>query len=423
MLEPPTQRDLMPDSTDPILNARLSGCKTLTASTARAAAASSSPATAARWNTASKRTARSRPQRGSGGMVTALLRHGRLRPATWVASAMTDGDRIAAEHADGVCFRSPRTRSSSASSPSRTSTYQRHYYVFCNPLLWFVQHFMWNTPRTPNIGRAVYEAWESGYIPVNEAIAEAVVREAKKAARNPAVRSASGLPPLPRARDDPRSGARRHDPSLHAHPVARPPLLGSAPRVHAPTHPRGHVRIRHRRHCRPSATSENFLALLRSPAARRRHRLRPQSTSTTKDGPFAFAPTRSPSTPPAYRSTPIAARSRTTSRGSSRSPASKTIVRVDRSEPSKNIIRGLRSYELLLERYPELRRQGQLPPVPRPIPQRAGRLSDLHGRDLRAHRVHQRPLRRPGLAAHPHLLRGQLCRRPSPGCHCTTSSS
>jgi trehalose 6-phosphate synthase len=33
----------------------------------------------------------------------------------------------------------------------------------------------------------------------------------------------------------------------------------------------------------------------------------------------------------------------------------KTIVRVDRSEPSKNIIRGLRSWELLLERYPDLR--------------------------------------------------------------------
>jgi trehalose 6-phosphate synthase len=32
-----------------------------------------------------------------------------------------------------------------------------------------------------------------------------------------------------------------------------------------------------------------------------------------------------------------------------------TIVRVDRSEPSKNIIRGLRAWELLLERYPELR--------------------------------------------------------------------
>ncbi|HXG35816.1 MAG TPA: trehalose-6-phosphate synthase, partial [Dehalococcoidia bacterium] len=31
------------------------------------------------------------------------------------------------------------------------------------------------------------------------------------------------------------------------------------------------------------------------------------------------------------------------------------IVRVDRSEPSKNIIRGLRSWQLLLERYPEFR--------------------------------------------------------------------
>ncbi|HLB23412.1 MAG TPA: trehalose-6-phosphate synthase, partial [Dehalococcoidia bacterium] len=32
-----------------------------------------------------------------------------------------------------------------------------------------------------------------------------------------------------------------------------------------------------------------------------------------------------------------------------------TIVRVDRSEPSKNIVRGLRAWELLLERHPEFR--------------------------------------------------------------------
>jgi trehalose 6-phosphate synthase len=35
-----------------------------------------------------------------------------------------------------------------------------------------------------------------------------------------------------------------------------------------------------------------------------------------------------------------------------------TIVRVDRAEPSKNIIRGFRAYESLLDRYPEL--QGQV---------------------------------------------------------------
>jgi trehalose 6-phosphate synthase len=33
----------------------------------------------------------------------------------------------------------------------------------------------------------------------------------------------------------------------------------------------------------------------------------------------------------------------------------KTIVRVDRAEPSKNILRGFRAYELLIQRYPELR--------------------------------------------------------------------
>ena len=34
-----------------------------------------------------------------------------------------------------------------------------------------------------------------------------------------------------------------------------------------------------------------------------------------------------------------------------------TIVRVDRAEPSKNIVRGFRSYQIFLERYPEFREQ------------------------------------------------------------------
>src|SRR5947208_10944944 len=118
--------------------------------------------------------------RGSGGMVTALLSAARFVPATWVASAMTDGDRLAAERAEGALLNVPDNQIYVRFVTVPQSTYQRHYYVFCNPLLWFVQHFMWNTPRTPNIGRAVYEAWESGYIPVNEAIAEAVVHEARQ---------------------------------------------------------------------------------------------------------------------------------------------------------------------------------------------------------------------------------------------------
>src|SRR6266540_3883876 len=125
--------------------------------------------------------------RGSGGMVTALMSAARFVPATWVASAMTDGDRLAAERAGGALLQVPDNEIYVRFVTVPQSTYQRHYYVLCNPLLWFVQHFMWNTPRTPNIGRAVYEAWESGYIPVNEAIADAVIHEAKQQSAPPYV--------------------------------------------------------------------------------------------------------------------------------------------------------------------------------------------------------------------------------------------
>src|SRR5688572_20312097 len=125
--------------------------------------------------------------RGGGGMVTALTSATRFVPATWVASAMTDGDRLAAERVEGGLLQVPDNEIYVRFVTVPQSTYQRHYYVFCNPLLWFVQHFMWNTPRTPNIGRAVYEAWESGYIPVNEAISEAVIQEASRQSEPPYV--------------------------------------------------------------------------------------------------------------------------------------------------------------------------------------------------------------------------------------------
>src|SRR3972149_6319708 len=98
-------------------------------------------------------------------------------PAPWIAPAMTDGDRRAAEEANGDTLKVPDNEIYVRFVVVPRNVYQRHYYVFCNPLLWFLQHYMWNTPRTPNIGRAVYEAWESGYIPVNEAIADAIAAE------------------------------------------------------------------------------------------------------------------------------------------------------------------------------------------------------------------------------------------------------
>jgi len=127
-------------------------------------------------------------RRGSGGVVTALSAISQHMDVTWVASAMGEGDRRAAERAQGRRFKAPLPGHNLfirfVVCPG--STYHKFYSIFCNPLLWYLQHYMWNSSHTPNIDARVYDAWENGYISVNQAIAEAIVAEA----------SVSDLPPL-----------------------------------------------------------------------------------------------------------------------------------------------------------------------------------------------------------------------------------
>lgn len=122
-----------------------------------------------------------RGRRGSGGVVTALSAISQFVDLTWVASAMGEGDRHAAEQAEGARFRAPVHGSNFnihfVVSPG--STYHKFYSIFCNPLLWFLQHNMWNASHTPNIDARVYDAWETGYKSVNRAIAEAVIVDAQ----------------------------------------------------------------------------------------------------------------------------------------------------------------------------------------------------------------------------------------------------
>ena len=126
--------------------------------------------------------------RGSGGVVTALSAISQFIDLTWISSAMGAGDRQAAEMAQGNRFK--------ASFPGHSlylrfvvssgSVYHKFYSVICNPLLWFLQHYMWNSSHTPNIDARVYDAWENGYLRVNRAIADAVIDEALR----------SDIPPL-----------------------------------------------------------------------------------------------------------------------------------------------------------------------------------------------------------------------------------
>lgn len=120
-------------------------------------------------------------RRGSGGVVTALSTLTNYVDFTWVASAMGEGDRRVAQQAEGARIKSPLPGQSLflryVVTPRRV--YHKFYNVFCNPLLWFLQHYMWSSPYTPNVDETVYDAWYTGYIPVNRAFADAIVDEAQ----------------------------------------------------------------------------------------------------------------------------------------------------------------------------------------------------------------------------------------------------
>ncbi|MHB1415566.1 MAG: alpha,alpha-trehalose-phosphate synthase (UDP-forming) [Chloroflexota bacterium] len=122
------------------------------------------------------------PHRGRGGLVTAFTHISQFTKITWVASAMGDGDRRAAQMATGSRLTSP-LRSSNMDVRfvvSPRSSYHKYYNVFSNPLLWFLQHQMWNAPYTPNIDASTYDAWENGYVTINRLFADAVSEELRK---------------------------------------------------------------------------------------------------------------------------------------------------------------------------------------------------------------------------------------------------
>jgi trehalose 6-phosphate synthase len=111
-------------------------------------------------------------KRGGGGLVTALAALTGRRPLTWVASALTDDDaQVAAEgvHVDGLL----RLRLVAHDREE----YDRYYNVFANPTLWFIHHYLWGLATEPDVDRNIRLAWEAGYLPVNERFADAVADE------------------------------------------------------------------------------------------------------------------------------------------------------------------------------------------------------------------------------------------------------
>jgi trehalose 6-phosphate synthase len=119
-------------------------------------------------------------QRGSGGLVTALTGLASYRDAIWIASAMSDYDAEVSREHDGRAFpvRSPGGGEYQVRLVvSDPDAYDRFYNVFANPMLWFIQHYLWDLSNAPDIRREEVEAFEFGYNVVNEDLARAVVEQ------------------------------------------------------------------------------------------------------------------------------------------------------------------------------------------------------------------------------------------------------
>ena len=108
-------------------------------------------------------------RRGAGGLAAALRGLRERSGLTWIASATTDEDRVVAgegKPGDDLVLL--------AHDPA---AYDGYYNTIANPLLWFAQHSLWGLATRPDIDPQTRAAWTDGYVAVNRTFADAVVAE------------------------------------------------------------------------------------------------------------------------------------------------------------------------------------------------------------------------------------------------------
>lgn len=120
-------------------------------------------------------------QRGSGGLVTALGALAERHEVLWVAAALSKADRKWIEANNGEAAEVDGVLMRLVEIPAKR--YDQYYNEIANPLLWFIQHQLWDIPRTPSITRDTWRAWHYGYVAVNKQFADVVAETVKDSNR------------------------------------------------------------------------------------------------------------------------------------------------------------------------------------------------------------------------------------------------
>jgi trehalose 6-phosphate synthase len=132
--------------------------------------------------------------KGSGGLVTALVGlAGYLSEAVWVCAASSDEDLAVAREAKGGTVQLRAGQQFTLVEPGEDVgndptlqvkmvevepwAHEQFYSVISNPILWFIQHGLYGLTFSPVLTAAERQAFEDGYAGVNESFADAVADE------------------------------------------------------------------------------------------------------------------------------------------------------------------------------------------------------------------------------------------------------
>jgi trehalose 6-phosphate synthase len=278
-------------------------------------------------------------KRGGGGLVTALASLVRYHDVTWIASAITDEDRALAGETLEESSRdgSPYRLQLLAHEPQE---YDWYYNVVANPVLWFVHHLLWELAYTPKLDRGFHIAWHEGYTAVNARFADAVVAEIER---------------------DPEAAVFFHDYHLYLAPRfvrerRRDATLMQFVHVPWPQPDYWHVLPKEMRCAIHDGLAANDIVGFHTDRWRRnfiygaREFLGEDVTAKTLTAPISVDPDEFDEV--AQSDAVLAAEGELLERR-----PEKLVLRVDRTDPSKNIVRGFRAFEIYLDAHPEMRRR------------------------------------------------------------------